>query len=113
MEDGGFPISMSNILDELGVDPEDIHWTDLAACNGIETDFFFDTYEADQTIAKNIDQMCLICPVAKQCLASGVDNSEYGVWGGIYLSLGVMDKTRNSHKTQEVWKKWKSKHGQK
>jgi hypothetical protein len=104
---------MSNILDDLGIDPDDIHWTDLAACNGIETDFFFDTYEADQTIAKNIDQMCLVCPVAKQCHDAGTNNAEYGVWGGVYLSLGALDKTRNSHKTQEVWKKWKSKHGQK
>jgi len=68
MENGGFPISMSSILDELGIDPEDIHWTDLAACNGIETDFFFDTYEADQTIAKNIDQMCFVQLQNNVCL---------------------------------------------
>ena len=53
----------------------------------------------------------MICPVAKDCLLAGVENSEYGVWGGVYLSLGKIDKTRNAHKTQEFWKKWKARHG--
>lgn len=102
---------MSEILDILGVDKEDIEWTDLAACKNITTDFFFDDYENDPILAKNIDQMCMACPVSKYCLEAGVENSEYGVWGGIYLSLGKLDKTRNSHKTQEFWKSWKKKHG--
>jgi len=112
MARGRSQINMSNILNDLGVDVEDLNWTDLAACSGMPAEFFFDTYEVDQTLAKNIDEMCLVCPVAKQCLAAGVEGDEYGVWGGVYLTLGDVDKTRNSHKTPEVWKRWKSKHGQ-
>ncbi len=102
---------MSEILDILGVDKEDINWTDIATCSGIETNYFFDDYENDAILAKNIDEMCMICPVAKDCLLAGVENSEYGVWSGVYLSLGKIDKTRNAHKTQEFWKKWKARHG--
>lgn len=103
---------MSEILDLLNVDPQDIDWTDLAACSGLQTNFFFDDYENDPVLAKNIDEMCIACPVSKYCLDAGMSNNEYGVWGGIYLSLGKLDKTRNSHKTQDVWKRWKDKNGQ-
>lgn len=102
---------MSEILDHLKIDSEDINWTDLAACRGINTENFFDNYENDQILAKNIDEVCMICPVSKDCLLAGTENNEYGIWGGVYLSLGKIDKTRNSHKTQEFWKKWKAKHG--
>jgi hypothetical protein len=30
-------------------------------------------------------------------------NKEFGVWGGVYLNLGRVDKSANSHKTDEVW----------
>jgi hypothetical protein len=49
------------------------------------------------------------CPVMKMCYQSGVDNSEYGVWGGVYMSSGEIDKSKNLHKTPEVWKKLRSK----
>jgi hypothetical protein len=45
------------------------------------------------------------------CYESGVANSEYGVWGGIYLNAGSIDKSRNTHKTQEAWKRIRSKNG--
>lgn len=41
----------------------------------------------------------------KICYESGVSNNEYGVWGGVYLSSGLADKLKNSHKTKEIWKK--------
>jgi hypothetical protein len=43
------------------------------------------------------------------CYKNGVKQNEYGVWGGIYLNSGQIDKTRNMHKTQEVWKKLRKK----
>jgi hypothetical protein len=104
---------MSEILESLGIDPNDIVWSDLAACTNANTDWFFDSYENDQVLAKNIDEICLVCPVSKMCLQEGMKNNEYGVWGGVYLSLGKVDKARNSHKTQEVWEQWKAKNGQK
>ncbi len=112
-EPGRYQINMSDIIDVLGIDPSEIDWTDLAACSGVNTEFFFDLYENDPILAKNIDEMCLVCPVSKQCLKAGMANDEYGIWGGVYLSLGKLDKARNSHKTQEVWKRWKNKNDQK
>jgi hypothetical protein len=51
------------------------------------------------------------CPVAKICYQTGVENDEYGVWGGVYLSAGSVDNGKNIHKTAEVWKKIKRQNG--
>jgi hypothetical protein len=75
----------------------------------MDTNLFFDKYETDINIAKNIDEACLACPVISMCYKSGIDNNEYGVWGGVYLSSGGIDKARNVHKTTEIWKRLKAK----
>lgn len=100
---------MSNILNDLGVDEEDFDWQHLAICAGMDTNLFFDKYEIDINTSKNIDEMCLSCPVMKICYDTGVENNEYGVWGGIYLNAGLIDKTRNLHKKPDVWKRLKQK----
>jgi hypothetical protein len=100
---------MSNILNDLGVDKEDFSWWHLAICGGMDTNLFYEKYEADVNIAKNIDEACLSCPVISMCYDSAVKNNEYGVWGGVYMSSGSIDKARNTHKTPEVWKKLKAK----
>ena len=100
---------MSNILDELGIEKDNINWWDISACKGMDTNLFYDTYENDINIAKNIDEACMSCPVLKMCYQSGVDNDEYGVWGGVYLNSGQIDKSKNLHKTKEVWKRLRSK----
>lgn len=100
---------MSNILNDLGIDKDDFGWWHLAVCRGMDTNLFYDKYEIDQNVAKNIDEACLSCPVLKMCYDSGVENSEYGVWGGVYLTAGDIDKTKNLHKTQEVWKRLRGK----
>lgn len=87
------------------------HWSELASCNGADVNLFFDNYETDVQIAINVDQMCLYCPVARQCLADGMDGKEQGVWGGVYLKDGSVDKVRNSHKTPAVWNRLKMLHG--
>lgn len=94
---------MSDVEEILGVDLEDLEWQDLAVCKGVKTNKFYDDYESDVQTAYQIDQMCLSCPVMNACLSHGVDNSEWGVWGGIYLTSGKSDDNKNSHKTQEVW----------
>lgn len=100
---------MSSILDNLGVDEESIQWFHLAACQGMNTDLFFDQYENDINIAKNIDEACLSCPIISMCYESGIENNEYGVWGGVYLNAGSIDKNKNLHKTPDVWKRLKRK----
>lgn len=94
---------MSNILKLLGLDEEELEWQDLALCPDMDTNLFYDDYEAEETVAAMTDEVCLSCPVIKQCMRSGVENNEWGVWGGIYLMNGKMDENRNSHKTQETW----------
>ena len=100
---------MSSILNDLGVDLEDFDWYDLAVCRGMDTNLFYDKYEADPNIAKNIDEACLSCPVISMCYQAGVEKDEYGVWGGVYLTSGSIDKTKKLHKTPETWKRLKKK----
>lgn len=101
---------MSDILNELNSDEDSIRWWHLAACQGMDTNLFFDKYEIDVNMAKGIDQCCLSCPVIKMCYQSGVENTEYGVWGGVYLSSGSIDKMKNIHKTKDIWKQIRQKH---
>jgi hypothetical protein len=100
---------MSDILNELKSDEDSLKWWHLAACQGMDTNLFFDKYELDVSMAKAIDQCCLSCPVIKMCYLSGIENNEYGVWGGIYLSSGSLDKMKNIHKTKDIWKQIKQK----
>lgn len=99
----------SSLLDELGLDPEDFEWQDLGLCSNMPTSFFYEKYETDEETAKATDQVCLHCPVMKQCFFAGAQG-EHGVWGGVYWNgAGNPDKNRNSHKTQEVWEAIKEK----
>jgi hypothetical protein len=102
---------MSDVIKHLGLNPEEVKWYHLAACSNMHINNFYDYYENDQRVARQIDEMCLVCPVAKKCLQEGMKNKEYGVWGGIYLHLGKADKQNNTHKTQEIWKRLQRLHG--
>ena len=102
---------MSNILKELGIDEEDVKWYHLAACQNMHINWFYDDYENDKILAQTTDQVCLNCPVVKQCYKEGVEMKEFGVRGGIYMNLGRVDRQNNSHKTKEVWNKLKQIHG--
>lgn len=112
MEYGNSHVNMSNILNNLGIDEEDFSWFDIAVCRGMDTNLFYDKYEVDANIAKNIDEACLSCPVISNCFKAGKNNSEYGVWGGVYLTAGSIDKTKNLHKDTETWKRLKNKNVQ-
>jgi hypothetical protein len=104
---GSFLKNMSDILNNLGVDEEDFDWFHLAICRGMDTNLFYDKYESDPNIAKNIDEMCISCPVVSICYQNGRENNEYGVWGGVFLNSGLIDKSKNLHKTSEIWKRLK------
>lgn len=94
---------MLDIQSVLGIDLEELEWSDLSLCAGMPTNMFYDDYESDEQVAKIVDQACLSCPVMAQCLQRGIDNNEWGVWGGIYLTSGKPDTNRNAHKTQDIW----------
>jgi hypothetical protein len=102
--------NMSSILNNLGIEEDNPNWYKLALCLGMDTNLFFDKYESDINIARTVDEACLSCPVIAICYENGINNNDYGVWGGVYLNSGSIDKVRNSHKTKEVWKRLKAKH---
>lgn len=92
-------------------DLDGVKWQDWALCKGMPTNDWYDNYESSQSAARAVDQACLSCPVLAQCLQAGVENSEWGVWGGIYLVAGKPDKNKNAHKTPEIWKEIKERIG--
>lgn len=99
---------MSSLLNELGIDPDDFEWRDLALCRNMRItapgeDVFYDKYESDSESAKAADQICLHCPVIQQCFFEGAQG-QTGVWGGVYWNgSGKPDKNKNNHKTEEDW----------
>jgi hypothetical protein len=103
---------MSSILKQLGIDEEDVQWYHLAACNNMNINWFFDDYENDKIIANTVDEVCLNCPVIKQCFNDALEIKEFaGVRGGVYFNIGRIDKQHNSHKTKETWAQLKKIHG--
>lgn len=109
-----------SLIENLGLNEDTVHWHDLAACKNIVTVYYddndekqifdpmFDSYENDSSpyvVRKSVDEMCISCPVRQICYDFGVEKEQSGVWGGVYLSNGKHDRTRNEHKSKEVWKK--------
>jgi hypothetical protein len=78
-------------------------WKDEAACQGYDTNLFFEKYEDDVSLRPAIDKLCSECPMAKQCFAVGVSQKEWGVWGGIYIENGKISREFNRHRTKEDW----------
>jgi hypothetical protein len=74
-----------------------------ALCLNMDTNLFFDQYEENSEVSKKVDLLCISCPAQRQCLAYGVSNSEWGVWGGVYLEGGKISKEFNSHKEKTDW----------
>jgi hypothetical protein len=111
MAHGMLAISMPTLFNKLGLDEQDVKWYHLAACINMPINWFYDDYEIDKELAKQVDQICMHCPVIKQCHAEGVEKKEKGVRGGVYLDLGRPNKQHNEHKDPETWKKLKKLHG--
>jgi hypothetical protein len=93
--------SLSAITD---LDLDSLTWQDLAVCHKMDLYRFFEGYESNERIARLTDQVCKSCSVRKQCLSAGVDGQESGCWGGVGLTNGVMDESKNTHKTPDDWK---------
>lgn len=93
---------LRSLFQALEIDIDSFHWEELAACLGAPTNWFFDLYENNKAQAKQIDNMCLACPIIKQCFEQGRSNKETGVWGGFYLTYGAIDKSKNAHKSPDI-----------
>lgn len=86
----------------------DDEWRQRASCKDLDINLFFEKYEEDPKLALTIDKtVCLHCPVIKDCFEYATQMEEpykaQGVFGGVYFVDGEISKSRNSHKTKEVW----------
>ena len=78
---------------------ESMQWMDEAACVGNPEPF--DNYETNRSFAEEVDELCLNCPVIKECFEMG-SKGQYGQWGGIFWNIsGKPDLKYNEHKSQE------------
>ena len=92
-----------SLLEELGLDPDEFVWQDLALCANMDTNLFYDEYETNQVVRTQVDEICSRCPVQRECLLTG-HGGEIGVWGGVYWNgNGKPDRARNEHKP-EGWR---------
>lgn len=64
------------------------HWTDRAACRGVDPDLFYPVSAAGPAL-RQVDEakrVCARCPVASECLAWALRAGEpAGIWGGTTL----------------------------
>lgn len=95
--------TLIGLLGKMNLDPDELEWTDLSLCRGADTQEFFEDYERSASLATQVDEMCLSCPVFKQCTKFAQERGEHGVWGAVYYTGGKADKYKNQHKTPEVW----------
>jgi WhiB family transcriptional regulator, redox-sensing transcriptional regulator len=67
--------------------PRPYHWSDDAACRGVETAVFFPVGAngvPTKTEAEYAKRYCGPCPVRGECLTHALTKREdYGVWGGL------------------------------
>ena len=78
-------------------------WQDSAKCIDWDINLFFDSYEEDLELRKDVDEFCSTCPVRRECFATGVSQKAVGIWGGVYLDNGKISREFNRHRTKEDW----------
>ncbi len=84
-------------------------WKDEALCIGEDINNFFDNYEEDVEVRKEVDSLCEICPLARTCFAVGVSTKQWGVWGGVYMENGKISREFGKHRTKAEWAElWKN-----
>lgn len=102
----------SALIDFFELDSADFDWRDIGSCTGYgDPDLFFEAYEEDPVTAAQVDQICLHCPVIRQCFQQGLKGKETGVWGGVYLENGKVSIKENAHKTANEVKQLALIHG--
>lgn len=66
-------------------------WSPRAECRGMY-DLFDETLNPVGSSRRNavsdLQEICVECPVRRQCLLSGKQTRSWGVWGGFYLYAG-------------------------
>ena len=92
---------MNDILNELGVDEDDLNWQDLAYCKTIDPKYFDRYYQDSPHLRPVVDDMCMSCPVLKECGIAAVTNRESYVWAATFFDNGVPVPEMNDHKTED------------
>jgi hypothetical protein len=101
------------LADFFNLHDDDFDWRKIASCASYgDPQLFFEAYEFDHHTARQVDEICLHCPVIRQCLRTGKEGGDTGVWGGIYLKNGKYARPENKHKTQAKWQQLKEIHGE-
>ena len=72
-------------------------------CLNMDTNLFFEKYEEEKDVAEYVDNLCAMCPSQRKCLAYGISNQEWGVWGGVYIEQGKISREFNKHKDNDAW----------
>ena len=80
--------------DDLGWEFSPPAWHAEAACQGWDTNLFFQETRGPANY-RTVKALCLTCPVTEQCLAAGL-HEEFGVWGG--LTPNERRKMRRLHR---------------
>lgn len=103
---------VQELIDFFELDSEDFDWRDIGSCLGYgDPDLWYEAYENDSVVAAQVDEICIHCPVAKQCFAAGLRGKETGVWGGVYLENGKVSESENAHKSEDTVKALVKLHG--
>lgn len=67
---------------------------------------FFEHYEneesGDHELRHMVDQMCLACPVRRECFGLGRVTKSTGVFGGWFMKEGKIVESKNAHKPAHV-----------
>jgi WhiB family redox-sensing transcriptional regulator len=74
-------------------------WKEFAACKGVDTNMFFDDYEASGTVQLAVDKLCGSCVVRTQCLDWAIEEGlEGGVFGRRYFDQNPKKKAKTLEK---------------
>ena len=78
-------------------------WKARANCKDMDTNLFFDLYEADKKVQLRVDSICGSCPVEKECLEWAIkERLEGGVFGRRYIAQGTKKQTGPQKKFADI-----------
>ena len=79
-------------------------WMDRGSCVGVDDpERYFDKYLKDPEIALQVQKICVLCPVRKECYNYGLQLKCTGVWGGVWLQTGRVVKRIESILSSYYW----------
>lgn len=76
--------------------PDDVDWSE-AKCRYQPTIWWFPEFPPTKEKTKQWKQakaICAECSMKKECLAYGMATNSYGIWGGVTLQNGNIDKRK-------------------